>query len=232
MKAMLLTFLATVAGTVAWAQVIQGEIPSHPKKAMDMVLMPFGLDHSITAGQVDKKGVLSIELEDKDAQNVPQDVKSMFMSDLFFNFHFRCGNGDDFGEYRDVPAARIDYVRLLQKGQWAGTVFMVSDENLIPWLEDEAYQPAVSGTFWEVLYLEDDLSVSTNCTSSKFVDEDTNVDVTYAYQLELKSGFNWVEYQIEEVYQTENGQMASFPSKVKITNLSDASKIKWIGKYY
>ncbi|WP_162415517.1 hypothetical protein [Cyclobacterium roseum] len=232
MKAMLLTFLATVAGTVAWAQGIQGEIPSHPKKTMDMVLMPFGLDHSITAGQVDKKGVLSIELGDKDAHNVPQDVKSMFMSELFFNFHFRCGDRDDFGENQDVPAARVDYVRLIQKGQWAGTVFLVSDENLIPWLEDEAYHPAVKGTFWEVLYLEDELTVSAMCTTSKFVDADTNVDVTYAYQLELKPGFNWVEYQIEEVYQTENGQMASFPSKVKITNLSDPSKIKWIGKYY
>ncbi|WP_154856860.1 hypothetical protein [Cyclobacterium xiamenense] len=232
MKAIVLTLLTTVIGTVALAQGIRGEITSHPKKAMDMVLMPFGLDHSIIAGQVDKKGVFSIELGGKDTQKVPQDVKSMFMSELFFNYHFRCGNGDDFGEYRDVPAARIDYVRLLQKGQWAGTVFMVSDENLIPWLEDEAYQPAVKGTFWEVLYLEDELTVSASCTSSKFVDADTNVDVTYAYELALKPGFNWVEYQIEEVYQTEDDQMAAFPSKVKITNLSDPSKIKWIGKYY
>ncbi|NHE58826.1 hypothetical protein [Cyclobacterium plantarum] len=232
MKTTLLTLLVATVWTTVVSQQIQGEIRSHPKKAMDMVLMPFGLDHSISTGTVDKNGAFSIDLGSKDFQNVPQEVKSMFMSDLYFSFHFNCGDGDDFGENHDVPAARVDYVRLLQKDQWAGTVFLVSEEKLIPWLEDEAYNPAVVGKFWEVVYLEGDLKVNTSCTFPKFVDSDTNVEVTYAYQLDLKPGFNWVEYQIEEVHQTEEGQMASFPSKVNITNLSDPSEMLWIGKYY
>lgn len=232
MKTTFFALLVAMVWTAAGAQEIQGEIQSHPKKAMDMVLMPFGLDHSISTGTVDKKGAFSIDLGIKDFQNVPQEVKSMFMSNLYFSFHFRCGGGDDFGENHDVPAARVDYVRLLQKGQWEGTVFLVSEEKLIPWLEDEAYNPAVKGMFWEVLYIEDEFSIDTSCTYSKFVSADTNVDVTYDYQLDLKSGFNWIEYRIEEVYQTESGQMADFPSRVRISNLSDSSQMKWIGKYY
>ncbi|SHM84581.1 hypothetical protein SAMN04488057_10453 [Cyclobacterium lianum] len=229
---MLIALFLGVLLNPARAQEIQGKIQSHPRKDMDMVLMPFGMDHSISSGKVDKRGDFVLDLSSADSPDTPQEVKSMFMSDLYFNFHFRCGDGNDFGENHDVPAARIDYVRLVQKGEWAGTVFMVSDEDLIPWLEDEAYHPAAEGIFWEILYLEDALTIDTSCTFSKFVDADTNVDVTYLYQLELKPGFNWLEYQIEEVHQTEDGQMASFPSKVKITNLYDPSKMRWIGKYY
>ncbi|MBD3626986.1 hypothetical protein [Cyclobacterium sp.] len=232
MKRILIALLTVFIADTVLAQGFQGEIASHPKKSMDLVLMPFGMDHSILVGQVDKKGSFSIDLRGKNAETVPEDVKAMFMGDLYFNFRLRCGTGDDFGEKHDVPAARIDFMRLLQKEQWAGTAFLVSDENLIPWLEDEAYNPAVVGKFWEVVFLEDDLTLNTSCSFSKFVDSDTDVNVTYAYQLELKPGFNWVEYQIEEVHQTEEGQMASFPSKVNITNLSDPSEMLWLGKYY
>lgn len=103
---------------------------------------------------------------------------------------------------------------------------------MIPWLEDDGYNNAVAGSFYEVLYLNEDLTLDFTCESQIYVDENTNADVTYIFDIALKKGFNWIQYDIEEVYETNPDIRASFPSKVTIRNLQDPAKMKWIGKYY
>ncbi|MGM0946598.1 MAG: hypothetical protein ACQEW9_15585 [Bacteroidota bacterium] len=227
-----LILLGCILSATSFSQELSGKVENHPNKAMDVVLMLFGLDHQITVGKVDKKGELSVNLEGIGTEGIPEDIKSMFMGRLVFNFFFTCGDFSAFGEVGEKPASRQDYLRFTRDGQWTGTAFLVSDERLRPWLEDSGYQNAVQGSFYEIIYVEEDLIINTTCNNQVFVSEGEMVDVTYDFQLELKKGFNWVEYEIQEVFDTNPEIPASFPSKVKITNLQDPSSIKWIGTYY
>jgi hypothetical protein len=154
------------------------------------------------------------------------------MMPLYFSFYFKCMDSNQFGSYKETAAKREDYLRLLVKNNWEGTVFLVSDPALIPWMEDDGYNNAVVSSFCEILYLNEDLTLDFTCESQIYVDENTNADVAYVFNISLKKGFNWIQYDIEEVYETNPDIRASFPSKVTIRNLQDPAKMKWIGKYY
>ncbi len=214
------------------AQEITGKVKNHEKSEMEMVLMLFGMDNPISIGIVDKKGEFKANLENISLDHIPEENKSMSIGDLYFNFFFKCDDSKSFGEYFDKPAARQDYVRLTKNGDWSGTVFLVSDEGLRPWLEDSGYNHAIEGAFYEVMYVKEDLSIKTSCTSSVFADDNTEVETEYSFDIELKQGFNWVEYTINEVYETDPDIRASFPTKVTISNIKDPSKMLWVGTYY
>nr|WP_287938591.1 hypothetical protein [Algoriphagus sp.] len=225
-----LTILFTCFG--AKAQGLTGKVENHPKKEMDVVLMLFGMDNPITIGKVDPKGQISVNLEGVGIAGIPEEVRSMFMGELIHNFYFSCGEPSAFGEMSGKPALRQDFLRLTQGDQWSGTVFLVSDEKLRPWLEDSGYSNAVKGSFYEIIYVEEDLAINTTCSNQIIASEEETVDVVYEFDLELKKGFNWVEYEILEIHETNSEIRASFPSRVKVRNLKDPSTMKWIGAYF
>ncbi len=214
------------------AQEITGKIENHPNSQMDLVLMLFGMENLISIGIVDKKGQFTANLDNISLDDIPAENKSMSIMELYFNFYFKCNDKRAFGENFDKPAASQDYVRMTKKGEWAGTVFLVSDEGLIPWIEDSGYNNAIKGSFYEVMYVEEDFDVKMTCASSVYAADNVEVDTEYSFDIELKKGFNWVEYTINEVYETDPDIRASFPSKVTISNLKDPSKMRWIGTYY
>jgi hypothetical protein len=214
------------------AQEITGNIKNHGKSEMDLVLMLFGMDYPISIGQVDKKGQFTANLDNLNLDQIPEENMSMSVGPLYWNFHFNCNNSDAFGENAENLAARQDFVRLTKGGDWSGTVFLVSDEGLRHWLEDPGYNNAIKGSFYEVMYVADDMSLNLTCNSSVYAADNEEVDTEYNYNIELKKGFNWVEYTVEEVYETDPNIRASFPSKVTISNVKDPSKMLWVGTYY
>ncbi len=214
------------------AQEITGNIQNHRKTEMDVVLMLFGMDNPISIGTVDKNGQFKTNLSNLTIDQIPDENRSMAMGDLNFNFYFKCAEREAFGENFDKPAARQDFVRLTSKGEWAGTVFLVSDEKLIPWIEDEGYNNAINGSFYEIMYVEEDMTINMTCNNSVYAADNEEVPTEYIFDVELKKGFNWVEYTIHEVYETDPNIRASFPSKVTISNLKEPSNMLWIGKYY
>lgn len=214
------------------AQEITGNIENHGKSEMELVLMLFGMDNPISIGTVDKKGQFTANLENAKIDGIPEEFRSMSMGPLYWNFHFNCNNSDVFGDNAEKLAARQDFVRLTKGGDWTGTVFLVSDEKLKAFLEDPGYNNAVKGSFYEVMYSEEDISLNMTCNSSVYVSDNEEVETEYSYDIELKKGFNWVEYTINEVYETDPDIRASFPSKVTIGNVKDPSKMLWVGIYY
>lgn len=211
-------------------QEITGKVENHEKAEMDIAIMAFGMDNPIIVGKVDKKANFSVNVE---MVTVSESLGSDDnMMPLYFSFYFKCMDSNKFGLYKEKPAKREDYLRLVFKNQWAGTLFLVSDPALIPWLEDEGYNNAVVGSFYEVLYLKEDLTLDFTCENQVYADENTTAEVDYVFDIELKKGFNWIQYDIEEVYETNPDIRASFPSKVRIRNMEDTAKMKWIGKYY
>lgn len=232
MQSLILTITILLTCFGAKAQELTGKVENHPKKEMDVVLMLFGMDNPITIGKVDPKGQILVNLEGVGIAGIPEEVRSMFMGELVHNFYFSCGDFSAFGELGRKPALRQDFLRLTQGDQWSGTVFLVSDEKLRPWLEDSGYSNAVKGSYYEIMYVDEDLAVRTTCTNQIFVSEEEMIDAVYDFELELKKGFNWVEYEILEIQETNPEIRASFPSKVKVRNLQEPFAVKWIGLYY
>lgn len=226
------TLFCTLIYFFANGQEIKGNIKNHESSEMDLVLMLFGMDNPIPIGTVQKNGQFTVNLENVSLENISVENKSMYIGDLYFNFFFSCGDYNAFGENYNKQAVRQDFIRMTSKGEWSGSVFLVSDENLRPWLEDPGYNNAVKGSFYEVIYLEDDANVKMECTNEVYITDEDKVETTYKFDLDLKKGFNWVQYTIEEVQDTDPNIRASFPSKVTISNLKDPSKMLWVGKYH
>ena len=225
-------FIAVCLLSYSWghAQEITGKVDNHKKSEMDITIMAFGMDNPIIVGKVDKNASFSVNLDIAQVSETQASEENMMP--LYFSFYFKCMDSDKFGSHKETAAKREDYLRLVVKNQWAGTVFLVSDPALTPWLQDNGYNNAVVGSFYEVLYLSEDLTLDFTCESQIYVDENTTTDVNYIFDIALKKGFNWIQYDIEEVYETNPDIRASFPSKVTIRNMQDPAKMKWIGTYY
>lgn len=212
-------------------QEIAGKVENHKKSEMDIVIMAFGMDNPVIVGKVDKKANFSVNLEMATVSE--SQASDDNMGPLYWSFYFHCFDSDKFGLYKEKRVKREDYLRLVANDMWAGTVFLVSDPALIPWLESVGDQNAVVGSFYEVLYLKEDINLDFTCENQIYASENTAVEVTYVFDIELRKGFNWIQYDIEEVYKTNpTDSKASFPSKVRIRNMEDTAKMKWIGTYY
>ncbi len=214
------------------AQEITGKIKYHKKSEMDLVLMPFGADNWLTIGKVNKNGVFTADLSSAKMDEEPEALKSKSMSVLYFSFFFSCSDKGSFGVHTEKAAIKQDYVRLTKNGQWAGTSFLVSEEALIPWLEDPGYNNPITGSFCEVLYVDEDISLDFTCENTIQIADNEKIETSYEFKIDLKRGFNWVQYTIKEIYETDPNIRASIPSKIMISNVQDFSKIMWVGKYY
>jgi hypothetical protein len=214
------------------AQTFERTLPKYKLKDADLVLFSFGMDKPVLIGKVDKKGNLSVDISEAKLPELTSEEKSMFFGDLRFVFSVSCGDWEAFGSKGEIPAQKGGYISISAKNEYSGVIFLVSDEALIPWLEDEGYNNAVTGSFYGIIYVAEDVSLDLSCKTNNFADEEKEVEVHYTFDIDLKKGFNWVQYTIEEVYETDPNIRASFPSKMKISNLQDPGQVKWIPKYF
>jgi len=231
MKIITTILLTAMLSPALQAQKIGCILDNHNSKSGDVVLFAFGMDNPVKLGSVDAKGTLSVNLQEIQIPELTDEVKEMYFTELRNAFRFGCGGRDDFGKQGTIPALRGGNIALWAGNEWAGSFFLVSDTELKPWLEDESYNSAVKATFWDIIYVEEDVSLNLNCTNEIGL-ENGNMEVSYIYDLNLKKGFNWIEYSIEEVHNTNPEEIASFPSRVRISNLRDPERMKWIVNYF
>ncbi|MCA1761078.1 MAG: hypothetical protein LC658_15025, partial [Bacteroidales bacterium] len=142
-----------------------------------------------------------------------------------------CGNPDDFPEGEPKIARDAGYIALWANDTWAGTLFPVTDEKLRLWMEDDGYNDAVEASFYKVLLVTEDVELQKQCTNSEYYNN-KNVEVNLDYDIRLKKGLNFVEYQFQSVYKTNPDVRAAFPDKVKITNPDENPPIIWMASYF
>ncbi len=213
------------------AQKISHKLDNYDSKEADLVIFSLGMENPVKLGAIDADGNLLANPEQIQLSEFSFELKEMYISELRSVFRFGCGGRDDFGQQGSIPALRGGNIALWIANEWAGSFFLVSDTALKLWLEDEAYNSAVVASYWDIIYVGEDLKLDLSCTNEIGL-ESGNVEVSYIYNLNLKKGFNWIEYSIEEVYVTNPEEIASFPSKVRVSNISDPGKIKWMVNYF
>jgi hypothetical protein len=227
----LTTLLLLFLLTSAQAQMINRTLDNYKSNEADLVIFALGMEKPLKIGTVDAKGNLSADISALKMPGLSNELKEMYVPELRNVFMFGCDGRDDFGAHGNIPAVRGGNIALWAGNEWAGSFFLVSDPELKPWLEDEGYNPAIKADFLEIIYVEEDVKLKLNCTNEIYL-ESGNIEVSYMYDLDLKKGFNWVEYSIEDVYVTNPEVRASFPSKVRIGNLRNPESMKWMVNYF
>lgn len=209
---------------------LDNPLPGLPE--MDVVILPFGADYPFKIGVLHKDGTLEIDLSNSDLNEIPQEQLELFLSNsINENLSLKCDNSKDLQQPESLKAQRGGYIGLWYKNRWAGTIYAVSTQEIMPWLEDEAYMEPVLGSFYEIIYVSEPVEQNTTCTNTWHL-KDNKVEAAHTYKFSLQKGFNFLEFQIQEIYKTNPNETSSKPSKVQITNVNDPSKIKWIAKYF
>lgn len=226
-----MTLLFMFVAIWAQAQQFSGKINDFVLESADVVIFPFGMDYPVKLGTVDKQGNVTINMDAVDISQIPADTKDLFLGRVASNFFANCDNPDGLQISDEIKALKCGMPALWYNNQWAGTFYLVSDEKLQPWIEDRYYMEPVKASFFEILYVDKDLSLTTSCTTTYNLSKG-NVELANNFNLKLKKGFNLIQYKIDEIYKTDPDETSSIPSKIQIINPLDDKEIKWMVKYF
>lgn len=199
---------------------------------VNVVLFPFGMENPMTIGTVSKSGEIIFNFP-TELPEIPKEVKESESSKLWYTLFSQCDNGQDMVSEKDnIFSFDTGALSLSTKeNSYTGVIFTVSDESLIHWIEDSGYMEPVLASYFELIYVAKPFQYQGSCNSGRMLD-DGEAQITYYYNLNLKAGFNFIEYKIESIYKTDPNIMASFPDKLTITNVDGIPNCKWIGKYF
>ncbi|WP_166963996.1 hypothetical protein [Yeosuana marina] len=236
-----LLFLMLLSLQICIAQT-KPKAENYPLKAMDLVVFVFGMDYPITIGTISDSGELNFKLPNN-INSIPEVAIENSMSDAAFTLFPKCNNNYDIlTETENIKAVNAGYISLSSKENlYSGLLFMVTDENLVPWLEESYSNNAVKASYFELVYVENDFNYQGECTATVTNTENDTIETIYNYNLQLNGGFNFIEYKIESVVEHEIPSMyeenvfikIAKPSKITVTSSqSTPPDTKWIGKYF
>ncbi|GGW45526.1 hypothetical protein [Arenibacter certesii] len=218
------------------------KVEKYPLKAMDLVLFSFGVEHPITIGSIADSGEIHFNLP-KDLTSINDEVKANFMSDAIFTLFSKCDNNyDRLSEDENIEAVNGGFISLSTQGNpYSGLLYMITDDALLPWLEDSYSNNAVIGSYYEVVYVASDFNYQGQCNATISNTENDTIETLYTYDINLKVGFNFIEYKIESVvehqipsmYEEDVYDKIAKPSKITVTSSTTTPQnTKWIGKYF
>ena len=201
---------------------------------VDVMVLAFGMEHPIKIGSMSKSGDIKFDIP-KELPKLSKETEENFMSDVAYTLFDVCDNGNTLvSGNENIRSVETGALSLWTKDQrYVGVIFSVSDDNLLPWIEDPGYNEPILASYFELIYVEKAFQYTGNCTSSRMMDEGEEDEILeYSYNLDLKAGFNFVEYKIESIHKTDPDIMASFPNRVSIASVEGIPNCKWIGKYF
>lgn len=206
--------------------------PGFPE--MDFIIMPFDIDNRISMGKLNADGTLNVKIPDVSEIQLPSNVSNDDLLELRHVLDFECANPSGLNTSDTLGAFNGGYFALWhnkRRNGWAGSVFAVSDIELIPWLEDDAYMQPIKASYYKLIYVSEDAVIKTICDDS-WNNSIIDIPREYTFDLNLKKGFNLIEYQIQEIYETNSDEITNKPSKILIKSPTDVSKIIWYAKYF
>lgn len=213
------------------AQPLSGEITNYNHSAMEIVIFPFGVDYPVKIGKVDKDGQVNINLDTVDISKIPAKIKNSFWARVTETFFTECDDPASLNISNKIKALDCGAIFLWKDNQTQAAIFLTSDEKLKPWLEDRYYKEPVKGSFYELLFLDQELSLNTGCTVTYNLGGSDEI-MQNNFQINFKKGFNLVQYTIEEIFKTDPEETTSVPSKVLISNLQKEVPIKWLVNFF
>jgi hypothetical protein len=101
-----------------------------------------------------------------------------------------------------------------------GRVYAVNNPVIANWLHNDQKGDIGLGYYLMFYFAEDQASAKGTCMTSNYTGlGDENYNKFMLYELELQKGWNIVQYEIEEVFESKNGGV--FPEVIKVTKLEN-----------
>lgn len=218
------------------SQNFDAKLDNHQKgfPEMDLIIMPFDMSYRVSLGKLNADGVLEVKIPEFSDIQLPSNMTSDNMLKFDDLIKLRCGNASDLKTSESLRGFKGGYFALWSKTKrngWAGSVFAVSNKDLVPWLEDDAYMQPVLGSYFELIYLTEDAEIKASCENSWEI-ADFIIEMEYQFDLNLKKGYNLIEYEILDIFETNSADITNKPNKIKVKTPSDFSKIIWTAKYF
>ncbi|MBO3099170.1 hypothetical protein [Gelidibacter pelagius] len=201
---------------------------------VSVVVFPFGMEHPITIGTLTKSGVINFQFP-KTLPEISKETEENFMQDLIYTVFSVCNEGLRMISDKDNrPSFEAGALTLTTADNpYAGVIIAVSDEAMMPWVQDPGYEEPVLGSYFELIYVSSAFTYEGECIQTRSsMSDDPDMEIAYSFNLNLKEGFNFIEYKIENIHKTDPNVMASFPDKVSIISVEGIPDCKWIGKYF
>ena len=226
--------LALFAATFSSAQTSFKVIPE-PDKDFDIVLIPFGVDHAIHTGNLDKDGTASINLT-ADMSNVSESVRKEYSSRISEALDFCDEIVPEISEKEDIQAINPGPYFLYEKGRDSigtpkGFIILVSDTAMFHWVTNPDKGTPVLGSMYDMIYVSQNFDYKGRCSGIS-EDESDDSETEYHIDLHLKPGWNYIAYKVESIRPT-TGDISAFPNKVIVTSLQSLpADVKWMAYYY
>ncbi|WP_418638021.1 hypothetical protein [Winogradskyella sp.] len=231
MKNAFLCIISILVCNFAQAQ-NQPKIKDYPFGSLDVAVMvlPFGMEHPIKIGHMSKSGDIKFDIL-KELPQLSKEMEDNFMNDVAYTLFDVCDTTMVAGN-ENIKSVETGALSLWTTDKrYVGVIFTVSDEELLPWIEDPGYNEPILGSYFELIYVASSFKYKGECTQTRMLD-DGDAEIRFSYDIDLKSGFNFIEYKIDHIYKTDPNVMASFPDKILVSNVEDIPNCKWIGKYF
>jgi hypothetical protein len=101
-----------------------------------------------------------------------------------------------------------------------GRIYAVNKPLIANWLHNDQKGDIEVGYYLMFYFSEEKASAKGTCMTATYTSlGDENFDKFTLYELELEKGWNIVQYQIEEVFESKNGGF--FPEVIKVTKLAN-----------
>ena len=235
MKKSLLFIICIIAFNYAQSQ-NQSKVKDYPFGSLEVNIMviPFGMETPVKIGTMSKSGDIVLDFS-KELPEIPKEEKESESSKLWYTLFSQCHNGSEMVAEKDnIFSFDTGALSLwTNDNRYVGVVITVSDENLMPWIEDPGYMEPIMGSYFELIYVAKPFQYKGNCNTARMMEDgEEDAEIDYTYNLNLKAGYNFIEYKIESIHKTDPNVMASFPNKVSVTSVEGIPNCKWIGKYF
>ncbi len=218
------------------AQSFNTKLDNHQKglPEMDFIIMPFDISYRVSLGTLKTDGTLEVKIPEFSDIQLPPNMNNDNMLKFDDLINLRCGNISDLNTSESLKGFKGGYFALWSKTKrngWAGSVFAVSNKDLIPWLEDDAYMQPVLGSYFELIYVTEDAEIKATCGNTWDI-ANLTIHMDYEFDLSLKKGYNLIEYEILDIFETNSQDVTNKPNKIIVKTPIDFSKIIWTAKYF
>ena len=208
-------------------------IENFPLKALDVVVFPYGMEYPIKIGTVSDDGKITFLLS-AETNLVQAEVRETFNSGIVDLLLSKCDNYLDLLDNASkAKGAKGDQIALwTHDNRYAGVLFPVTSEEMVPWREDPHYMEPVLGSYYEMIYSESSFEIQTECTTTVNLSSG-DVPLVYRFDLKIEPGFNFIEYKIESIFKTDPNETASMPNLVQVKSIKkQIPEVQWVAKYF
>jgi len=187
-------------------------------------------------GRIDKQGNLKIELQDnflqrmkeqmeKEQEKAPEGWKASLKT---VQGTFSCMAGDLSITNAETNLSSLPkqlYV-FKSENEILGLLMPTSNQAIANYFQSYGQENTQKGKYLEWTYLDEPASVNGSCSTNTFTQDSQSFEDVRKYALELKKGWNLIEYEITEVFEESSGKI--HPKTTVIQHIENIpAEINW-----